>query len=410
MKRVFALLILAVLCAGAVGAQKLELYYYKQENQEGLKKLVDAFVAENPAISMELLIIPNDADATMAARAAAGKLSEILQMQSYSRVFEYAQKGYVLDLSKEPVLGKVIDSAKPAVTWNGKQWALPMDFAGIGIIYNKDIFNKYGLKAPATYRDLERITRTLKSNGVTPYAGLLKENWSIGHFITLVHTNLLAAKKIPVAKFIAGMDAGKSSYGVVDTKTLFSAIDTYVGNMDSNAAEMSWDQQQASFAGGKAPMMVQGLWSYGAAIGTNPALDAGFVPFPLFNDPKMVKFYADVDSCFGISAQAPADKQAAAKKFLAWLASPQAVKIWTTDYKLTLSFKGADLSALKSPFVELMSTVGKNGAYPWAFSMYPTAVFEDAVKNGAQAYAFKKKTAEAVIADIDRQWAEARKR
>jgi raffinose/stachyose/melibiose transport system substrate-binding protein len=407
MKKVIVLLLL-VLVAGMGFAQKLELYYYKQENQEGLKKLVDTFVRENPGVSIELLIIPNDADATMAARAASGKLSEILQMQSYSRVFEYAQKGYVLDLSREAVMNKVIPSAKPAVTWNGKQWALPMDFAGIGIIYNKDIFKRYGLQAPATYRDLERITRTLKSNGVTPYAGLLKENWSIGHFITLAHTNLLAAKGISVEKFIADMDAGRTSYGVVDTRILFATIDQYVANMDSNAAEMSWDQQQASFAGGKSPMMVQGLWSYGAAIGTNPELDAGFVPFPMFNDPAMVKFYADVDSCFGVSAQASADKQAAAKKFLEWLATPRAVKIWTTDYKLTLSFKGADLSALKSPFVELMSTVDRNGAYPWAFSMYPTAVFEDAVKNGAQAYAFKKKTAEAVIADIDRQWREAR--
>jgi raffinose/stachyose/melibiose transport system substrate-binding protein len=407
MKKVLVLFLL-VLVAGMGFAQKLELYYYKQENQEGLKKLVDAFVRENPGVSIELLIIPNDADATMAARAASGKLSEILQMQSYSRVFEYAQKGYVLDLSREPVMDKVIASAKPAVTWNGKQWALPMDFAGIGIIYNKDMFRKYGLQPPATYRDLERITRSLKSNGVTPYAGLLKENWSIGHFITLVHTNLLAAKGISVEKFIADMDAGRTSYGVVDTRTLFSMIDQYVANMDSNAAEMSWDQQQAAFAGSKSPMMVQGLWSYGAAIGTNPSLDAGFVPFPVFNDPSMVKFYADVDSCFGISAQAPPDKQAAARKFLAWLATPQAVKIWTTDYKLTISFKGADLSGMKPPFVELMSTVGKNGAYPWAFSMYPTAVFEDAVKNGAQAYAFKRKTADAVIADIDRQWREAR--
>ena len=399
---------LLILVAAFSFAQKLELYYYKQENQEGLKKLVDTFVRQNPGISIDLLIIPNDADATMAARAASGKLSEILQMQSYSRVFEYAQNGYVLDLSREPVMAKVIDSAKPAVTWNGKQWALPMDFAGIGIIYNKDMFKQYGLSAPATYRDLQRITRTLKSNGVTPYAGLLKENWSIGHFITLAHTNLLAAKGISVEKFIADMDAGRTSYGVVDTNLLFATIDQYVENMDSNAAEMSWDQQQASFAGGESPMMVQGLWSYGAAIGTNPNLDAGFVPFPMFNDPKMVKFYADVDSCFGISAQAAPDKQAAAKKFLSWLSTPEAVKIWTTDYKLTISFKGADLSSMKPPFVELMSTVGKNGAYPWAFSMYPTAVFEDAVKNGAQAYAFKKKTAEAVIADIDRQWREAR--
>jgi ABC-type glycerol-3-phosphate transport system substrate-binding protein len=128
----------------------------------------------------------------------------------------------------------------------------------------------------------------------------------------------------------------------------------------------------------------------------------------VYNDAKMNKFYADVDSTFGISSQASDEKQAAAKKFLAWLATPQAIKIWTSECKLTSSFKGADMSALQSPFGELMSAVGKNGAYPWAFSMYPTAAFEDAAKNGAQAYVFKKKTAEAVIADIDRIWKEAR--
>ena len=39
--------------------------------------------------------------------------------------------------------------------------------------------------------------------------------------------------------------------------------------------------------------------------------------------------------------------------------------------------------------------------------MYPTAAFEDAAKNGAQAYVFKKKTADDVIADMDRIWREA---
>jgi len=409
MKKLLVLVVLALtLVAALLPAQKLELYYYKQENQDGLKKLVDTFMKENPGITITLLIIPNDADATMAARAASGSLSEILQMQSYARVFEYAQKGYVVDLTNEPVMAKVIPSAKPAVTWNGKQWALPMDFAGIGIIYNKDIFAKYNLKPPATFRDLERVVKTLKDNGVTPFAGLLKENWSIGHFITLVHTSLLAEKGIPVSKFIADMDAGTASYGDIDKAKLFSIIDFYRANMDDNAEEMNWNEQQAAFAGGKSAMMVQGLWSYGAAIGTNPALNCGFVPFPVFNDPKMNKFYADVDSTFGISAQATPDKQAAAKKFLAWLAKPQAIKIWTTDYKLTSDFKGADLSALKPPFIQLMSTVAKDGAYPWAFSMYPTAAFEDGAKNGAQAYVFKKKAADDVIADIDRIWREAR--
>jgi raffinose/stachyose/melibiose transport system substrate-binding protein len=407
MKRFLVLVILAVVLVGSLSAQKLEMYYYKQEIQAGLKSLTDAFTKENPGITISLLIVPNDADATMSARAASGTLSEILQMQSYSRVFQYAQKGYVLDLSKLPVMSKVIDSSKAAVTWNGKQWALPMDFAGIGIIYNKAIFAQYNLKPPTTYRELERVVKTLKDNGVTPFAGLLKENWSIGHFITLVHTNLLAEKRIPVAKFISDMNAGKTSYGVVDTKKLFSIIDFYRANMDSNAEEMSWDQQQATFAGGKSAMMVQGLWSYGAAIGTNPSLDCGFIPFPVFNDPAMNKFYADVDSTFGLSSQASADKQAAGKKFLEWLATPQAIKIWTAECKLTSDFKGADMSALQAPFGQLMSAVGKAGAYPWAFSMYPTAAFEDAAKNGAQAYVFKKKSADDVIADVDRIWKEA---
>jgi len=410
MKRFLVLVIIAVVLVGSLSAQSLEMYYYKQEIQAGLKSLTDAFTKENPGITISLLIVPNDAGATNAARAASGTLSEILQMQSYSTVFEYAQKGYILDLSRQPVMSKVIDSSRAAVTWNGKQWALPMDFAGIGIIYNKAIFAKYNLQPPTTYRELERVVKTLKDNGVTPFAGLLKENWSIGHFITLVHTSLLAEKGIPVTKFINDMNAGKTSYGVVDTKKLFSIIDFYRANMDSNAEEMSWDQQQAAFAGGKSAMMVQGLWSYGAAIGTNPSLDCGFIPFPVFNDAKMNKFYADVDSTFGLSAQASAEKQAAAKKFLEWLATPQAIRIWTAECKLTSDFKGADMSALQAPFGQLMSTVSKSGAYPWAFSMYPTAAFEDAAKNGAQAYVFKKKTADDVIADVDRIWKEAVKK
>ncbi len=410
MKRVLVLLILAVVLAGTVSAQSLEMYYYKQEIQAGLKTLTDAFTQENPGITISLLIVPNDADATMSARAAAGTLSEILEMQSYSRVFEYAQKGYLVDLSKAPVMAKVIDSAKPAVTWNGKQWAVPMDFAGIGIVYNKDIFAKYKLQPPTTYRDLERVVKTLSDNGVTPFAGLLKENWSIGHFITMVHTTLLAEKKIAAPQFVADMNAGKTTFGVVDTSRLFSIIDFYKSNMDTNAQEMAYSEQASAFAAGKEAMMVQGLWSYGAALDANPNLNAGFIPFPVSNTASVNKFYADVDSTFGLSSQASADKQAAARKFIEWLATPAAVKIWTRDCKLTSDFKGADQSALKSPFGDLMSNVGKNGAYPWAFSMYPTNVFEDGAKNGALAYVFGKKTAADVIADMDRMWAESLKK
>lgn len=412
MKKILFAIISLVLLAGAVFAQPvdLEMYYYKQENQEGLKKLVAAYTAKT-GVKISLLIVPNDADATMSARAAQGKLPDILQMQTYARVWEYASKGYVLDLSKQPVLTKVVDSSKSSVTYNGKQYALPMDYAGIGIIYNKDIFAKYKLKAPTTARELARVCKTLKDNGITPFAGLLNENWSAGHFITLVHTSLLVGeKKISVEQFVADMKAGKASYGVVDKAKLFSALDFYRDNMDPKAAEWGWNEQQAAFAQGKAAMMVQGLWSYGAAIGTNPSLNCGFIPYPVFDNAKLNKMYADIDSCFGVSAQSPKEKQAAALAFLEWLATPEAQKIWIEDYKLVPAFKGANLSSMKQPFQDLLASVAKNGAYPWAFASYPTTAFEDGCKNGAQQYMFKKVTGDQVIDSVDKIWAKAVKK
>lgn len=388
---------------------ELELYYYKQEATDGLKKMFAEFTKENPNITIKPLIVPDDAGATLKTRSAAGNLPDIVQLQSYNQVFEYAGKGYLADLSSEPVMAKVLDSAKSAVSLNGKQYAVPMDFAGIGIIYNKKIFAQYGLTPPTTFPELQAVAATLKKNGVTPFAGLLKANWSIGHFVSLVHTSLLGAKggNEAILKFIADMNTGTTSFGKdVAITDVTSIIDWYKSNMDSNATEMDWNEQQAAFAQEKAAMMVQGLWSYGAAITTNPDLDCGFVPFPVTANAADTKFFADVDSTFAVSAQSTPEKQAAAKKFLEWLASPAAVKMWTTDVKLTSSFKGADLSAMQTPFQDLMGSVAKLGAYPWAFSMYPNATFETAVKTSGQAYVFGQKTAADLVADIDKSWAE----
>lgn len=383
---------------------KLELYYYKQENQDGLKALVKAFEAANPGITVDLLIIPNDADAMMSSRAAQGELPDIMQMQSYSRVQEYAKAGYLVDLTNSDVMKKVSTGFFPAVTYNNKQYAVPMDNAGIGIIYNKDIFAKYGINPPETYRELEKACKTLKDNGIVPFAALLKENWSVGHFITMIQTALLLEKGTDYNKFIADMNAGKASYGDVDTAKLFSILDFYRANMNDNAEEMGGGEQQQSFAKGESAMMVNGLWAYLDAKKLNSEINAGFMPFPVSNDASKNRLYADVDSCFGLSAQSSKEKQAASMKFLEWLATAEGQKNWIEQYKLTLSFKGADMSALGGPYNDMSASVSAKGSMPWMFSMYPTVVFEDACKNGAQQYMMKKKTADKVIEDIDAQW------
>jgi raffinose/stachyose/melibiose transport system substrate-binding protein len=402
----FVVCLMCMVAIGVVGAQELKMSYYKPEITASLPKLLDAFTKANPGITIVTEIHPNDGGATQAAAAAAGKLPDIMQQPAYSGVTESAKNGYILDLSKQPIMAKVIAGAKPAVTYNGRLYALPMDFAGIGIIYNKDIFAKYKLNPPTTYLELQKVAAALKSNGVTPFAGLLKANWSVGHFIEMLHSSMLGAKlgNDGIFKFVAAMNKGETSFDKnVDMASIFKIMDWYKANMEANAVENDWDQQQAAYIKGEAAMMVQGLWSLPNAK-DNPNLNSGFVPFPWSNKAADNRFFADVDSTFTVSAQSSPEKQAAALKFINWLSSPEAVKIWTSDIQLASTFKGADVSSMPKPFQELMTSVNKKGSYPWVFYMMPTATFEQAIKNGAQGYMLGKAKPADIVAEINDSW------
>jgi raffinose/stachyose/melibiose transport system substrate-binding protein len=375
---------------------QLSMSFYKQEITQTLPKLLEAFTKANPGVVITTAIYPNDGGATLAAAAASGKLPDIMQQPAYSAVIENAKNGYVLDLSAQPIMASVIDGAKPSVTYKGKLYALPMDFAGIGIIYNKDIFAKFGLTPPTTFLELQKVAETLKKNKVTPFSGLLK----------MLHSSMLGAKigNEGIFKFVADMNTGATSWDKeVDIAGIFKIMDWYKSAMAKSAVEMAWDQQQAAYIKGEAAMMVQGLWALPNAK-DNPSLNSGFVPFPWSNKAEENRFFADVDSTFTVSAQSKPEKQAAALKFINWLASPEAVRIWTSDIQLTSTFKGADVSSMPKPFQELMASVNKSGSYPWVFSMMPTPTWEQAVKNGAHGYVLGKMKPADIVKEINESW------
>lgn len=386
---------------------KLQLYYYKQENVEGLKNVVHAFEANHPGVQIELLCNPNDGGVTMENRAAEGDLPDILQIASYARIQEYGSKGYLEDLSENDVMAKVLPDSLESVRWNGKCYAIPMDYSGIGILYNKDIFKKFGIQPPKTFDELNEVCETLKNNGISPFGVLLKENWSMGHFITMIHTALLRKQGVNHENFVVGMNAGRDSYGSVDTDELFSQLDFYKDNMNRDAVNMNGDDQQKAFANGKVAMIVQGLWAYVGAKSINAGLNAGFIPYPVFNNEKDNVFYADVDSAFAISSQSSEKKKAVAFEFLKWLSSAEGQSKWMSEYKLIPPFRGVNVSSFGGPYVDLMSSVETKGSSIWVFSQYPTEVFENACKVGGLAYMLGRMDGSEVIDLIDEQWSAA---
>jgi raffinose/stachyose/melibiose transport system substrate-binding protein len=405
----FTAILCAVVLNGTAAQVQLELYFYKAEIKDSLKEMCTVFSSRYPGIRIKTMMMPDESYGYLTSLMVSGNSPDIIQLQSYDLVFEFARAGYLLDLSNEPVISRTQEMGLPAVTWEGKIYGLPMDFSGIGIFYNKKIFETYNLRPPATYPELKKICGIVKTYNIHPFAGMLKANWSAGHFLTLLHATLVHSNQ-EILTWLNNMNSCEASWGdPVNIDMLFNIMDFYKLNLDPRSPSMTWHEQQEAFARGEAAMMVQGLWIYNSLITTNPELECGFIPFPLTNDVHETKFYADIDSVFALSALVNNKKQEAAKKFLTWLSSEEAVTMWTTKCRLISTFKDADLSTLSPVFHSLMTHTRKYGYYEWEFCHYPVSMFNDAVKNSAQAYLLGKTSRKEVIAALDRAWRKEKK-
>ncbi|HOV14444.1 MAG TPA: extracellular solute-binding protein [Spirochaetota bacterium] len=406
MKKLIAFFVLAMLLVSFVGCKKesktitLQLFHYKQEIVNQMNEMAAIFHQKYPNITVETETIPNDAQTVLKTRLVANEAPDLMMLQSYSTVFEYAEAGYLLDLSNEPFMANIVDGSKNAVTHKGKIYALPMDMAGIGVIYNKDLFKKYNLSIPTTFSELKKVCDTFKKNDVTPFSVSIKDNWPLGHFYSMAHT---ASVQDNLSTWIDGMNSGSESFKSVKMDAMFKVFDFYKENGGSNAMEMDYNNQTANFASGKYAMMVQGLWAYGTAKSINPTLNAGFFPFPFTDNSNETKLYTDTDSTFAISSKSSPEKVDAAKKFMEFLTSPEGTKLWVEKCRLIPTVKGADVSSMDAPFQDLVKYIQEGKTMPWAFSMWPVVVFEESKKT-MQEYYSGQKSANDVMDYLTNQW------
>jgi len=62
----------------------------------------------------------------------------------------------------------VPENVADSLTFDGKIYAAPYSIIYQTIVYNKDVFDEYGLEEPKTFEEFENLCQTLVDNGVTP--------------------------------------------------------------------------------------------------------------------------------------------------------------------------------------------------------------------------------------------------
>ncbi|MFE1437491.1 ABC transporter substrate-binding protein [Streptomyces sp. NPDC058739] len=165
--------------SGAAGAScepasgKVTLDYWSWV--PGMQNAVDVWNKQNPDIQVKLKTTPSGNAGTyqnLSNALKAGKAPDLGQIE-YDSLASFRLKEGLKDISACPGVGAAGDKF---VDWTWSQvqfgaggkdgvWAVPQDTGPMALFYRKDVYDKLGLKAPATWEEYAEQARTLKKAG-----------------------------------------------------------------------------------------------------------------------------------------------------------------------------------------------------------------------------------------------------
>lgn len=142
-------------------------------------------------------------------------------------------------------------------TFDGKIYAAPNTQTVVCLFYNKEIFDTYKLKAPATFEELKSVCETLNKNGITPFALGNKAPWVGAMYAEMVANRTGGSEAFNKVASGEGtwldpsfIEAGNKMYELVQMKAFpegFNALDN--------------DPSREEFLSGKAGMHIMGSWA-----------------------------------------------------------------------------------------------------------------------------------------------------
>ncbi|HHW48201.1 MAG TPA: extracellular solute-binding protein [Clostridiaceae bacterium] len=163
----------------------LELSSWRTEDVEPFNRINEAFNKKYPNIKVEFKPIKNtEYDAQIKIALESGEGPDLLYLRPYDAGRLLASSGVIMELTPEMV--PALKDANPSYleafkTDDGKIYALPGGRVMLGFLYNKKIFQEYGLEEPKTWDEFYQVCEKLQENGVRPIAMGFKDAWTIAH-------------------------------------------------------------------------------------------------------------------------------------------------------------------------------------------------------------------------------------
>ena len=317
-------------CGSDSGAQVIRFTLNKREAIPYMREVIADYEASQDDVRV---VLDTSGVDPVSASFVRGNPPDLMMANYNMEVSRFVERCTVSDLSDLDAASQYNPDLQPLLdqygVCEGQTSAIPYSIMAAGIIYNKDIFEEYGLEVPETWDELIEVCEALQAEGITPIylTGASADNWTIGQG----PFDYAVGGSIDVLQFFEDLEAEGTDVGA-DSKVSFQKdfaepvekmrllADEY-SNQDS--LNRSYGDGNTAFANGEAAMYMQGPWAFSEIAKTDPDLNLGTFPLPMTNDPADLKVRVNVDLALMIPNEAANPE--AAKEFLEFLYQPDVI-------------------------------------------------------------------------------------
>ncbi|GAA0925843.1 extracellular solute-binding protein [Kribbella koreensis] len=306
---------------GATGNLSLQSNLSAEQAKAAMEKLVEAYNKTGGA-TVKLNTVASEIYRTqLPTYLTSANPPDVYTWYAGSVADSYAKKDLLLDITSVwDTMGNYPDSMKTLSTSsNGQKIFVPTSYYWWGMFYRKSNFAKWGVTPPKTWDEFIAVCKTIQSKGIPPIGiGLGDTPWVASAWFDYLDI------RINGAPFHRDLLAGRGRFDDPKVKAVFTKWQEVLPYFDPKGKSFPFQEATSALLGGKTGMFLIGTFFADSA--PKDALDdIDFFQFPIIDPSVPVAEEAPTDGYF---ASKKAKDPEGVKKFLTWLATPEAQNIY----------------------------------------------------------------------------------
>lgn len=402
---------------------------FKPEVADIYKEIADEYEKETGVKVIVETAANNEYESTLTAKMSTKNAPTLFQINGPKGLANW--KDYCADLSDSELYKHLKDKSLAVTSSNGKVYGIPYVVEGYGIIYNKEITDKYFAldnkstdfksmedinsfsKLKELAEDMQKNKEALGIEGVFASTSLKNgENWRFQtHLANVPLFYEFTKNKVD----LTSNDTSKITFEYADNfKNIF---DLYLNNSTVDKGKTGTktvSDSMAEFALEKCAMVQNGNWAWSqiSKVSGNKVKEDNIKFLPIYTGiegEESQGLCIGTENYFAVNSKASKEEKQAAKDFIYWLYSSEQGKKFVSEKLGFISPFDTfnDTEVPSDPLAkEVKNWMDKQSVttIPWYFTVFPSQTFKDNFGSSLLKYAQGNKTFDEVKADAIADW------